>query len=88
MGSVPEPTSPAPRRPVRTTVLALTVAAALLSLVSIAAILVEYFSHVSVWPPLMAVGLWGLPLAFIGLVSMVLISVRDRRREDMAARGA
>lgn len=66
----------------------LTVAAAVLSLVSLAAILVEYFSQVAVWPPLMAVGLWGLPIAFLGLVAMLLLSVRDRRLEDSAARRA
>lgn len=66
----------------------LTVAAAALSLLSLAAILVEYFSQLAVWPPLMAVGLWGLPLAFLGLVALVLLSVRDRRVTDAAARRA
>lgn len=75
-------------RPVRATVLTITVLAALVSLIALVAILVEYFAHVAVWPPLMAIGLWGLPVAFIGLVIMLLIAVRDRRKADRAIAGA
>lgn len=69
---------------VRGTLLVVTVAAMIVSLLSLVAILVEYFSDIAVWPPFMAVGLWGLPLAFIGLVSLLLVAVRDRRRSDRA----
>jgi fatty acid desaturase len=70
---------------VRSTLLVVTVAAMIVSLLSLVAILVEYFSDIAVWPPFMAVGLWGLPLAFMGLVALVLVAVRDRRRADRAA---
>ena len=69
----------------RTTILVLTLAATFLTVIAFVALFVEYFSHVSVWPPLMAFGLWGLPAAFIGLVALVLLSVRDRRRADRRA---
>lgn len=69
----------------RSTLLVVTVAAMIVSLLSLVAILVEYFSDIAVWPPFMAVGLWGLPLAFMGLVALVLVAVRDRRRADRAA---
>ena len=65
--------------------MAITLGAALISLISLAAILIEYFAKVSVWPPLMAVGLWGLPLAFVGLVSLLVIAVRDRSRTQPSA---
>lgn len=85
MEDVSEQLAPSAHRPLRSVLLVLTVAAALLSLFSLAAILVEYFALIPVWPPLMAVGLWGLPAAFLGMVAMVLLSVRDRRKADAAA---
>jgi len=74
--------TPSPSGALRTCVLVLTVAAMLITVIAMIALFVEYFSHVAVWPPLMALGLWGLPLAFVGLVALILLAVRDRRRAD------
>lgn len=85
MGYVADNQAPSTGSALRSTVLVITVAAMIVSLFSLVAILVEYFSNVAVWPPFMAVGLWGLPIAFLGLVTLVLLSVRQRRRADQAA---
>lgn len=79
-----QPAAPS-HRPLRSTVLTITVLAALVSLVSLVALLVQYFAHVAVWPPLMAIGLWGLPVAFVGLVIMLLLAIHDRRAHDRRA---
>lgn len=64
----------------RRVVLVLTVALTIVSLVSIVAVLVEYFAQLEVSVPFMGVALWGLPLAFLGMVLLVILSMLDRRR--------
>jgi cytochrome c-type biogenesis protein CcmH/NrfF len=48
-------------------------------------LLVQYFVHAEVWPTFMAIGLWGLPFAFVGLAWLICISVRERRISEREA---
>jgi membrane protein YdbS with pleckstrin-like domain len=71
--------------PVRTTVLVVTLAATVVYLIGLVGLLVQYFVHAEVWPTFMAIGLWGLPFAFVGLAWLICISVRERRISEREA---
>lgn len=77
--------TPVQRRPVRAVVMTITLLATLVSLLGILGMLGQYFAHAAVWPSLMAIGLWGLPFAFVGLAWLICISVRDRRAAEREA---
>ena len=66
--------------PLRRIVLVSTAAVALASLLSLAAILWFYVAGATPWTGLFAVGLYGLPLAFILLFVLLAMSWRERRR--------
>jgi len=66
--------------PLRRIVLVSTAAVALASLLSLVAILGFYMAGATPWTGLFAVGLWGLPLAFILLLVLLVLSWRERRR--------
>ncbi|MFF5794416.1 hypothetical protein ACFY5D_20425 [Paeniglutamicibacter sp. NPDC012692] len=53
---------------------------AIISLVALAVILVQYAMSVALSPLLLAVGLYGLPLAFILLMVVLGLNFRERRR--------
>ena len=53
---------------------------AIVSLVALAVILVQYAMSVALSPLLLAVGLYGLPLAFILLMLVLGLNFRERRR--------
>ncbi|WP_417215293.1 hypothetical protein [Arthrobacter sp.] len=69
--------SPAPTQRIVTV---LASAVALVSILSLAAVLIQYMVGATPFTALMAVGLYGLPVAFILLIVLVLLRVRDRRR--------
>jgi hypothetical protein len=66
--------------PLRRIVLVSTAAVALASLLSLVVILGSYIAGATPWTGLFAVGLWGLPLAFILLLVLLALSWRERRR--------
>lgn len=53
---------------------------AIISLVALAVILIQYAMSVALSPLLLAVGLYGLPLAFILLMVVLALNFRERRR--------
>ena len=53
---------------------------AIVSLVALAIILIQYAMAVALSPLLLAVGLYGLPLAFILLMVVLALNFRERRR--------
>ena len=66
--------------PLRRIVLVATSAVALASLLSLVVILAFYLLGATPWSGLFAVGLWGLPLAFILLLVLLAMSWLERRR--------
>jgi quinol-cytochrome oxidoreductase complex cytochrome b subunit len=70
---------------VRTTVMVITLVATAVSFLGVVGMLAQYFAHTAVWPSLMAIGLWGFPVAFVGLAWLICISVRDRRIAEREA---
>jgi len=59
------------------TVLASVVAVA--SILSLAVVLVQYMAGATPFTALMAVGLYGLPVAFLLLIALLLLRIRTRR---------
>lgn len=55
---------------------------AIVSLCALAAVLVLYAMQVSPAPALIAVSLYGLPLAFILLMVILVLNFRQRRRSQ------
>lgn len=55
-------------------------ALAVLSLACIVVVLVLYAQGIAPWPPLLAVGLYGLPAAFLLILVLVGMSWAERRR--------
>ncbi|MGL3807720.1 hypothetical protein ACSYDW_16690 [Paeniglutamicibacter sp. R2-26] len=53
---------------------------AIVSLVALAVILVQYAMSVALSPLLLAVGLYGLPLAFILLMTVLGLNFLERRK--------
>lgn len=53
---------------------------AIISLAALAVILIQYAMSVALSPLLLAVGLYGLPLAFILLMVVLGLNFRERRR--------
>lgn len=53
---------------------------ALVSLIALTVILVQYMLEVVLSPVLLAVGLYGLPSAFILLMVILVLNFRQRRR--------
>ncbi|GER23939.1 hypothetical protein NCCP1664_24340 [Zafaria cholistanensis] len=72
--------SPKESSPLRRIVLVSTATVALASLLSLAAILAFYVAGATPWTGLFAVGLWGLPLAFLLLLVLLAMSWQERRR--------
>lgn len=66
-------------------VLILAVAAGVLSLVALVITLVLYAMSVTPWPGLIAIGLYGLPIALIFLLVYLVLSLRERRRRAASA---
>lgn len=66
--------------------LILAVAAAGLSLIVLFITLVLYAMNVTPWPGFIAIGLYGLPIAFIFLLIYLLLSLGARRRSSASAR--
>lgn len=54
--------------------------AAIVSLAALAVILIQYAMQLSPAPVLLAVSLYGLPLAFILLIAILVLNFRERRR--------
>lgn len=50
------------------------------SLLCLLAILALYIANVTPWAPLFAVGLYGLPIAFLLLAALVVMNLAERRR--------
>lgn len=50
------------------------------SLLCLLAILALYIANVTPWAPLFAVGLYGLPIAFLLLATLVVMNLAERRR--------
>lgn len=61
-------------------VLAAAAAIGIGSLMCLAVILGSYMVDVAPWAPLFAVGLYGLPVAFLLLVALVAMNIAERRR--------
>ncbi|MDO2933481.1 hypothetical protein Q2T94_04050 [Paeniglutamicibacter sulfureus] len=53
---------------------------AIASLAALAVILIQYAMQLSPAPALLAVALYGLPLAFILLIVILVLNFRERRR--------
>lgn len=53
---------------------------AIVSLIALTVILVQYMLSVELAAPLLAVGLYGLPTAFILLMAVLALNFRERRR--------
>lgn len=53
---------------------------AIVSLAALAVILIQYAMQLDPAPALIAVSLYGLPLAFILLVAILVLNFRERRR--------
>lgn len=53
---------------------------AIISLAALAVILIQYAMQLSPAPALLAVSLYGLPLAFILLIAILVLNFRQRRR--------
>jgi hypothetical protein len=58
----------------------LAAAVALVSILSLAFVLVQYMVGATPLTGLMAVGLYGLPVAFLLLIVLLLLRIRERRR--------
>lgn len=69
--------SPATPQRVVTTLAA---AVAIVSILSLAFVLVQYMVGTTPFTALMAVGLYGLPVAFLLLIALLLLRIRARRR--------
>lgn len=57
----------------------LAVAVAVVSVLSLAVVLVQYLAGATPMTALMAVGLYGLPVAFLLLIALLLLRIRTRR---------
>ena len=53
---------------------------AIVSLAALVVILVQYMAQVSPAPALLAVALYGFPVAFILLMAILVLNFRERRR--------
>ncbi|GAA2562121.1 hypothetical protein [Neomicrococcus aestuarii] len=77
--------NPTPTSSVSRTLLLLAVGVASLSLIALFVTLVLYAMSVTPWPGLIAIGLYGLPVAFMFLIAYLLVSLRARRRSSATA---
>ncbi|MGO2634524.1 MAG: hypothetical protein ACTII7_10530 [Galactobacter sp.] len=75
----------ASRHTVRKVVMAFTLLATVISFIGVVGMLAQYFAHTAVWPSFMAIGLWGFPVAFVGLAWLICIAIRDRRIAEREA---
>lgn len=55
---------------------------AIVSLTALVTVLVQYMLQVAATPILLAVALYGLPLAFILLMVVLMLNFRERRRSS------
>lgn len=55
---------------------------AVVSLAALVTVLVQYMLQVAATPVLLAVALYGLPLAFILLMVVLVLNFRERRRSS------
>ncbi|PQZ88142.1 hypothetical protein CQ018_16990 [Arthrobacter sp. MYb227] len=53
---------------------------AIISLIALTIILIQYALSVALSPAVLAIGLYGLPLAFILLMVILFLSFRERRK--------
>lgn len=58
----------------------LAAATALVSIMCLAFVLIQYAAGATPFTPVMAVGLYGLPVAFLLLVTLLLLRISARRR--------
>ncbi|MGP5164244.1 hypothetical protein [Arthrobacter rhombi] len=58
----------------------LAAAIALISILSLAFVLIQYVAGTTPFTQVMAVGLYGLPVAFLLLITLLLLRIRTRRR--------
>lgn len=53
---------------------------AIISLIALTVILIQYMLTVTLSPTLLAIGLYGLPIAFILLMVVLILNFRERRK--------
>lgn len=53
---------------------------AIISLIALTIILIQYMLGIALSPAVLAVGLYGLPIAFILLMIILILSFRERRK--------
>lgn len=53
---------------------------AIISLLALTIILIQYMLGIALSPVILAVGLYGLPIAFILLMAILALSFRERRK--------
>ena len=64
---------------VQRVVTVLAAAVAVVSVLSLAVVLVQYMAGATPFTALVAVGLYGLPVAFLLLIALLLLRIRTRR---------
>lgn len=72
-------------RPVWTAILFITALACVVSLFALLGILVDYFLHLGFGRYFTAVGLWGLPTAFAGVIVLLVWGGVERSRANRRA---
>lgn len=72
-------------RPVWTAILFITALAGVVSLFALLGILVDYFLHLGFGRYFTAVGLWGLPTAFAGVIVLLVWGGVERSRANRRA---